>query len=82
MSRNKHPNKEIEEAIQYAEENGWRYKKSGNSSHTWGKLLCPLQEREGHSISIWSTPKNPGNYARQIRRAVDRCLHSGGSNRQ
>ena len=23
--------------------------------------------------SIWSTPKNPGNHARQIRRVIDNC---------
>ena len=24
--------------------------------------------------SIWSTPKNPGNHAKQIRRIVDNCI--------
>jgi hypothetical protein len=26
--------------------------------------------------SIWSTPKNPGNHARQLRRVVDNCLRN------
>jgi hypothetical protein len=26
-------------------------------------------------ISIWSTPRNPGNHAKQIARAVKRCPH-------
>lgn len=74
-SRKQHPNKEIEEAVQYAENNGWRYKKVGKSAHAWGRMLCPAQTRDGCSISIWSTPRNPTNHARQIRRSVDACLH-------
>jgi len=73
--RGKHPKKEIEDAIKYAESNGWVYKDSGNSAHSWGKLLCPLHEREGHKILIWSTPRSTFNHAQQIRRAVDRCQH-------
>jgi hypothetical protein len=34
--RSKHPNKDIEAAIKYAEELGWEYRASGNSSHAWG----------------------------------------------
>ena len=75
MKRNKHPNKKIEEVIRYAEGKGWRYKKTGNSSHGWGKLLCPLQERDGCSMSIWSTPKDAERHAKQIVRRVNACLH-------
>ena len=75
IRRNRHPNKEIEEAIKYAEQNGWSYKTSGNSAHAWGQLLCPLHTREGHRLSIWSTPRSAYNHAQQIRRAVDRCRH-------
>lgn len=73
--RPKHPDKEIEQAIVYAEENGWRYKGSGKSAHAWGKLLCPLHTREGHKMSIWSTPRNAFNHARQIKQLIDRCQH-------
>jgi hypothetical protein len=76
IKRSKHPNKEIEDAIKYAEENGWSYKNSGNSAHSWGKLLCPLHTREGHKMLIWSTPRSAFNHARQIRRIVDRCQHN------
>lgn len=75
IRRNPHPNKEIEEAIKYAEQNGWSYKASGSSAHAWGQLLCPLHTREGHRLSIWSTPRSAYNHAQQIRRAVDRCRH-------
>lgn len=76
MIRKKHPNKEIEMAIQYAEKLQWRYRKTGDSAHAWGRLLCPLQEREGCSMSIWSTPRNPEVHAKQIRRRIDGCPHT------
>ena len=75
IRRSRHPNKEIEEAIRNAEQNSWSYKDSGNSAHSWGQLLCPLHAREGHRISIWSTPRSAFNHAQQIRRQVDRCQH-------
>lgn len=78
--RPKHPNKEIDHAIHYAESKGWRYQATGNSAHAWGRMLCPLATREGHAMSIWSTPKNMQNHAKQIKRNVDACEHSGGQN--
>jgi hypothetical protein len=33
VARKKHPNKTIEEATNYAESKGWRYKKSENPAH-------------------------------------------------
>ncbi len=78
--RKKHPNKEIEAAIEFAEEKGWRFQESGNSSHAWGRLLCPKEDREGCSMSIWSTPKVPENHARQILRNVKSCPHKDEEN--
>jgi len=75
--RPKHPNKEIEHALKYAESKGWRYHQSGNSAHAWGRILCPLSTREGHSMSIWCTPRSPENHAKQIIRNVDACEHQG-----
>ncbi len=74
--RPKHPSKEIEEAIMYAEENGWIYKDSGKSAHAWGRLFCPLHRREGHQMSIWSTRRSSYNHAQQITKLVDRCQHN------
>ena len=76
MLRKKHPHKEIETAIRYAKTKGWRYKKVGNSAHAWGRLLCPLQDRTGCAMSIWSTPRNPYRHADQLMREVDRCPHT------
>ena len=78
--RPKHSKKEIEQAIKYAESKGWRYQATGNSAHAWGRLLCPLTNREGHAISIWSTPRSAENHARQIKHVVDACEHLGDIN--
>lgn len=80
LLRPKHPNKDIELALKYAESKGWRYQQTGNSAHAWGKILCPLASREGHSMSIWSTPKSAENHAKQIKRNVDACEHLGEQN--
>lgn len=76
MARAPHPKKEVEDALQHAEKNGWRVEVGG--SHAWGKLYCPYNDKECrcgiHCIaSIWSTPKSPGNHAKAIRRVVDNC---------
>ena len=74
--RKKHPNKEIEAAILFAENRGWQYRKSGNSAHAWGRLLCGFHNREGCALSVWSTPRNPEMHAKQIIRRVKHCPHN------
>ena len=76
MARPKHPKKEVETALVHAEMHGWRVEIGG--SHAWGKIYCPNNSAECRCgefciASIWSTPKNAGNHARQIRRVVDNC---------
>ena len=77
MLRKKHPNKEIEEALKYAEEFNWYIKAS--NGHAWGRMFCPnnnINCRCGEFciLSIWSTPKNPHNHARKIRKVVANCI--------
>jgi hypothetical protein len=71
--RPKHPNKEIEAAVQYAESKGWTCKMS--NGHAWGRILCPHRDRSGCMTGIWSTPKNREGHARSLIRFVDRCTH-------
>lgn len=78
MARQKHPKPEVEEALRYAEEFGWRVE-TGRSH--WGILKCPFFKdskcnacAEWCSSGIWSSPRNPGTHARQIKRKVDRCM--------
>lgn len=75
--RKKHPNKEVEEVLQYAEDNGWRVET--NRGH-WGVMLCPTKDTpcgpcgEWCQTSISSTPQNAGSHARKLRKIIDRCL--------
>lgn len=80
MERKKHPDKHIEKAVKYAEDKGWVYREAGKSAHAWGKLYCPLSNKEGCKMSIWSTPRDPVRHAKQIKRNVDKCKHCGGLN--
>jgi len=70
-----HPNKHIREAIAYALDHGWTCRKAGPRAHTWGRLYCPQSDRTGCVRGVYSTPKNPEDHAKDIRRAVDRCPH-------
>ena len=76
MSRRSHPHSDIEDALKYAEKNGWRV--DGGGGHCWGKIYCPYNDKACRGgifciASVWSTPKNSGNHAKQIRKVVDNC---------
>jgi hypothetical protein len=76
MARTRHPKKEVEAAVRYAEDSGWRVSVGG--SHAWGKLYCPYNDAECRGgrfciACIWSTPKNPGSHSQLLRRVVDNC---------
>jgi hypothetical protein len=72
MARPSHPKKEVEEAIRHAERQGWRVEVGG--SHAWGRTYCPYNDAECRCGEFCrSTPKNPGNHARALRRVVDNC---------
>ena len=76
MMRTRHPKKEVEEAVRYAEECGWRIEVGG--SHAWGRMYCPYNDPECRCgefciTSIWSTPRNMVNHARQLKRIVSNC---------
>jgi len=71
----RHPNKDIDAALDYARQNGWTVVKSkGGSAHAWGVMRCA---GDCPQVSIFSTPRVPQNHARALRRAVDRCPHGG-----
>lgn len=85
VGRKKHPNKNIEAAVRYAEGRGWAYRPSGKSAHAWGFLLCPRYDEDCRCgkfcrNSVWSTPGNPVSHAKAIRKWVDGCVHNGDDN--
>lgn len=65
-----HPNKHIREALEYAEEHGWRIVIS--KGHAYRRIYCGCGHRDCKK-SVWSTPRNSENHARDIRRQ-SRCL--------
>ena len=69
--RARHTDKEVEDAVRYAESQGWRVEAGQN--HAKFKLLCPFADRSGCMIFVWSTPRNASNHARQIRRMIEKC---------
>jgi hypothetical protein len=71
--RPRHPNKDIEAAVQDAEAAGWTWTKG--KGHCWGRLWCPHGQRGGCQMSVWSTPRNPVGHARLIRKRVADCPH-------
>lgn len=68
-----HPNKHIQAALNYALVKGWYFVPGGKSSHCFGRIRCGLSTHRDHMMSIWSTPGNPENHAKQIIRMVERC---------
>ncbi|MFI8719701.1 hypothetical protein ACIGHF_17690 [Stenotrophomonas sp. NPDC077464] len=77
MARPKHPKREVEAALTHAEWMGWRVAVGG--SHAWGRIYCPCNDSECRCgefciVSVWSTPRSPGNHADALRRVVDNCV--------
>lgn len=67
-----HPNKEIRAALESAKAAGWTVKKSGSRAHAWDTIRCG----HGHTscwMAVYSTPRNPQNHAKQIRKKVAAC---------
>jgi hypothetical protein len=75
--RPRHPDKHIEEVVQYAESLGWRVTLS--EGHAWGHLWCPERGREGCMIPVYSTPRVPEHHARHVRKRIDKCTHGQGA---
>jgi hypothetical protein len=74
----KHPNKDVNKAVQHALEKGWTIKAA--SGHAWAIIRYPKNKPECScgmfcQISVWSTPRNPGNFAKQLKRSVDGCIY-------
>jgi len=49
MSRRRHPDRTIEQALAYAESQGWRVEGLEPRAHGWGKMYCPS---ENHARQI------------------------------
>jgi len=67
VSRPRHSKKDVEKALREAEETGCIVEQT-SAGHKWGRVITP----DGRAMSIWSTPRNPENHAKQIRRFIAR----------
>lgn len=79
MPRRRHPDRDIEKALQYGEQHGWRIHVSSGHAHAWGGMYCPDEclrcGRPKHRmLSVASTPRNALDHAADLRRSVRRCL--------
>jgi hypothetical protein len=73
-SRHRHPKKDVQRALRFAEDHGWTVTPTA-SGHRWGEMVCGHQGRDACQVSIWSTPKNAGNHANRLRQRVRNCPH-------
>ena len=71
MPRLRHPKKEVEAALWQAERAAWTVEATA-SGHRWGGARCP---GDCPALSVWSTPRSPGDHAKRLRAAVQRCPH-------
>jgi hypothetical protein len=80
LARKRHKHKQIEAAIQFAEENGWNLRPPGKSAHCFGVLLCPHNDEKCRcgvfcQMSIWGSPRAPESFAQKIIRTVENCIY-------
>ena len=73
MARDRHSKKELEAVVEYAEQQGWDV--LPGKRHAKFKLRCKHHDRDGCKVSVWSTPADVDDHARDVRRAIDRCPH-------
>lgn len=73
MARDRHPKKELEAVVGYAESKGWTARPG--QRHAKFKLYCRHHDRDGCIVSVWSTPADVDNHAAAVKRAIDRCPH-------
>jgi len=66
-----HPNEHIQAAIEYALSAGWHFRQG--KGHAFGRLFCGTAGHHEHQMSVWSTPRNPENHAKQLYRKVNIC---------
>ena len=69
--RERHTDKDIEEALGAAEAFGWIVEVRHNH-HVWGRMFCP-HKHPTCQVSIWSTPRDGHNHAEHLRQALKRC---------
>jgi hypothetical protein len=65
--RRRHPHKEIEKALQGAEQAGFAVVEV-MKGHVWGRVVAPNRQE----LTVWSTPRSPETMAKRVREFVRR----------
>jgi len=71
VPRRRHPKKDIEAALRFAEAAGWIVEEI-HRGHRWGIVRCPTG---ADVVAVWSTPRDPATLGKRIRQQVERCPH-------
>jgi hypothetical protein len=69
----KHPKKEVNEALDYADRLGLLVERT-SAGHKWGRVVCS----EGEWVAVWSTPRSPFDHGRRLRKWADQHVHVAG----
>ena len=71
------PAEEILAAIRELEAAGWRVQITDGRAHAYARVYCPGGTDGCPPLSVYGTPRVPEHEAAKIRRALERCEHSG-----
>lgn len=72
MTRWSHSKKQVRDALNDAYAAGLEVVDTSAHGHSWGYVQCTVDKQR---MSVWSTPKNGDNHAKQIRKFVSRHCH-------
>jgi hypothetical protein len=74
--RNRHPDKDVQKALDAAGDAGAELEVRPKQGHAWGRLSCGGRGQDRCAMLIWSTPRNPYAHARDIRALMRKCPHT------
>ena len=85
MSRKSHKSKEIGAVLRELEALGWTVALRSGRGHAWGLIRCPNNDPDCRcgefcQMGVWSTPQNPGRFARQLRSRALGCIRLSDTN--
>lgn len=67
VARWSHPRKQVLDALDDAAAAGLKIIPAAPRAHRWGRVECPSC---GEHLSVWSTPRNADDHAKDIRRFI------------
>jgi hypothetical protein len=74
--RTRHPDKDVQKALEEAMMAGADLEVRPKKGHAWGRLSCGRGGQHSCRMLIWCTPSNPHAHARDIRALTRKCPHN------